>query len=93
MAPDGVQWTYEDGLEATEHRTWSEDSGLMEPCMFFDTAGHIRYNLPNAVKALESGKLVEFSYQVVDAGCTCSDNCGDIDVIGWTLLARIYENN
>lgn len=129
MAPDGVQWTYEAGLEATEHRTWSEDSGLMEPCMFFETAGHIRYNLPGAVEALEAGKLVEFSYQPVYIDAPkdidgraydpeyrdmyvydCDDyvsgvmmDSGELstdidqylidDVIGWTLLARVYETN
>ena len=99
-AGDYLGWTYSGGLDlscgnAGHAREWSR---VFEPFEYWDNAGHVRYNMPGAVEALERGKAVTFAYAVVtnsdlvwweerqtyiDAdGCTYTDN-----ITGWCVLA------
>lgn len=89
VAPaDGVFWTYDDGIVDSDGKRFDVDcvevSRCMEPCEFFATAEHIRYHMAESVEALEAGKPVSFSYQVVN-----SLECGE--PVGWCLIAKIWN--
>ena len=99
-AGDSIQWTYDGGMELPADIL--ENSRLHKPAEYYDGAHHIRYNLPAAVEALESGHAVTFAYTIVDAWCERGggaamiyhDNqvCTECDsygssCVGWVLLA------
>lgn len=94
MADDSVMWTYENGLEAG---TGAYDySRLHESYESYDSAGHIRYNLSQAVSALENeGKSVHFTYVVVDGYPSTPEDIEDDEngiydaVVGWALIAYV----
>ena len=95
MNTDDWQWSYDQGLMDTD--SVSETSRLMEHYEQFTDAGHIRYNMPESVKALENGQTVTFAYAVVrDADAIFDeetqefyDTDGDPtdDIAGWILTA------
>ena len=97
---DYLGWTYAGGLDlecgnAGHAREWTR---VFEPFEYWDNEGHVRYNLPEAVEALERGRTVTFAYAVVtdgdlvwweeqqtyvdDDGCRYDDN-----IMGWCVLA------
>ena len=86
-------WEYtEMGLDGPDH---FETTRLMESYESFDTAQHIRYNMPESVEALENGQAVEFAYAVVmDLDIDWGDDElnemyeGD-EVAGWLLVSQI----
>lgn len=95
-------YTVEDwhtGVE--EYLSWSYDNGLSVPAgaldysrthetyEHYEAAGHVRYNLPNAVEAIEEGTSVGFTYVVAEADCEDDDpeNCDGDHVAGWALIA------
>ena len=99
-AGDFLGWTYAGGLDlewgnAGHAREWSR---VFEPFEYWDNAGHVRYNLPEAVEALERGRTVTFAYAVVTNGDlvwweeqqTYVDDDGykyDDNITGWCVLA------
>ena len=99
-AGDYIGWTYAGGLDLAwgnaEHaREWTR---VFEPCEFWDNAGHVRYNLPEAVEALQAGHTVTFAYAIVeDMDCKWDEGKGahvdadgdthDDNVTGWAVLA------
>lgn len=97
IADDVVMWTYNGGLELP--RNISDHSPLHEPCEFYDSSEHVRYNLSNAVADLESGLPVAFTYLVVSTYPECErDECWDececdfSDLTtGWILASRTLD--
>ena len=93
-AGDSIPWTYDGGMELPADI--SDNSRLHDPAEYYDGAHHIRYNLPAAIEALESGHAVTFAYAIVE-DLNCFDGSGDAltecedcqcrRTIGWTLLA------
>ena len=89
---DDLGWTYSEGLDlewgnAGHAREWTR---VFEPFEYWDDAGHVRYNLPEAVEALERGRAVTFAYAVVtDVDLVWSEEqqTGEDDIIGWCVLA------
>lgn len=81
----GVDWP----ARADDH------SHLHEDYEYYETAGHIRYNLSAAVEALEGGQAVTFAYTIADAD-TCEhshpSDCECDLAVGWALLAAIHDN-
>ena len=93
-AGDSIPWTYDGGMELPADI--SDNSRLHDPAEYYDGAHHIRYNLPAAVEALESGHSVTFAYALVeDRNCfdgsgdelTECENCECDRTVGWALLA------
>lgn len=91
-------WTRSDGTEFGFDSL--DESRLHAEYESYDNAGHIRYNLPAAVAALESGRAVGFGYAVAEELCGGGDapeahensqclNCdgGGTVVVGWHLIA------
>jgi hypothetical protein len=90
-APDSVLWTYEGGadLSGIPHAI-IDFSRTMEPWERFDTAQHVRLNLPVAVDAIEAGESVGFTYIVTEAICLDPDICDDgYHLVGWLLVATL----
>lgn len=90
---ESVRWTYENGAELP---TGTIDASRTHASYeFYETAAHIRYNLDNAVEAIEEGTSVGFTYVIADADCECDDYdaetgyCGDDGdhTVGWLLIA------
>lgn len=97
---DDLGWTYAGGLDlewgnAGHAREWTR---VFEPFEYWDDAGHVRYNLPGAVEALERGRAVTFAYAVVansdlawdDDSQEYADADGttyDDNAVGWIVLA------
>lgn len=79
----GVDWP----ARADDH------SRMHEPCESYATAEHIRYNLGDAVEALEAGQVVTFAYAIIDAvACDEHEHLGECEcdrTAGWALLAAI----
>ena len=96
-AGDSIQWTYDGGMELPGGIL--DNSRLHYPAEYYDGAHHIRYNLPAAVEALESGHAVTFAYAIVE-DLNCFDGSGDVltecedcqcdRTVGWVLLAYDY---
>ena len=96
-AGDSIPWTYDGGMELPADI--SDNSRLHDPAEYYDGAHHIRYNLPAAIEALESGHAVTFAYAIVE-DLNCFDGSGDAltecedcqcrRTIGWVLLAYDY---
>lgn len=79
-----VYWTYADGMELDGRRV-IDYSRVHEPGEYYDTAAHIRYNLADAITALEEGTPVNFQYVV------CDDINAEEDedpTVGWALIAH-----
>lgn len=92
-AGDPIPWTHDGGMELPADI--SENSRLHEPAEYYDGAHHIRYNLPAAVEALESGHAVTFAYAIVEnRNCfggywyelTECETCECDPTVGWALL-------
>ena len=96
-AGDSIQWTYDGGMELPADI--SDNSRLHDPAEYYDHAQHLRFNLPAAIEALESGHAVTFAYAIVE-DLNCFDGSGDVltecedcqcdRTIGWVLLAYDY---
>lgn len=95
MNTDDWLWTYDQGLMDTD--SVSEASRLMDHYEHFSSPHHIRYNMPESVKALENGQTVTFAYAIVRDDDAIFDEetqefydaDGDPtdDVAGWILTA------
>lgn len=95
MNTDDWRWTYDQGLMDTD--SVSETSRLMDHYEYFDSSQHIRYNMPESVKALENGQTVTFAYAVVyDDDAVFDEETQEFydadgdptdDVAGWILTA------
>lgn len=82
---------------------WPEDildhSREHDPAEYYDMAAHVRYNLNDAVGALEAGRAVTFGYVVIDTVCEDGSEgdheaqvCLECDghgytTTGWALVA------
>ena len=94
---DEWEWTYAGGI--ADRDSVSETSRLHESYESYDAADHIRYNMPDAVEALEDGKVVTFAYAVVEdvdhrereweAG---NGDEYETEYAGWILAARWDED-
>ena len=79
-------WSYRDGIDLPAGTI--DHSRTHEAYEFYDNAGHIRYNLPNAVEAIEDGQAVGFTYVIAEADCEDDvDECDDDHLAGWALIA------
>lgn len=97
---DGWTWTYEDGVR--DQDSAGEVSRLFDPSETIVTAGHVRYNLPDTVVALERGARVDFAYALVyDADVTWdedkqqhydADGHPADDIAGWVMASNIWED-
>lgn len=89
---DGVEWP----LDALDRST------KYEPANYYDNAGQIKYNLPAAAAALESGESVSFHYYMISMACESTDPdyaeyhedglCKECEgygysITGWALVA------
>lgn len=93
-AGDSIPWTYGGGMELPADI--SDNSRLHDPAEYYDHAQHLRFNLPTAIEALESGHAVTFAYAIVE-DLNCFDGSGDAltecedcqcdRTVGWVLLA------
>lgn len=96
-AGDSIPWTYDGGMELPADI--SDNSRLHDPAEYYDHAQHLRFNLPTAIEALESGHAVTFAYAIVE-DLNCFDGSGDAltecedcqcdRTVGWVLLAYDY---
>lgn len=80
-----VAWSRGTGMDLAENVL--DNSRVHASFEYYSTAGHIRYNLADAVEALENGETVAFHYVFVD------DVAGDFEDdpnVGWALLAYQY---
>ena len=96
-AGDSIPWTYDSGMELPADI--SDNSRLHDPAEYYDHAQHLRFNLPAAIEALESGHAVAFAYALVkNHNCfdgsknelTKYENCECDRIKGWALLAYDY---
>jgi len=83
-----VAWAYETGAQVGDVLDHSRTHEAYER---YETAGHIRYNLPVAVETIEEGIPVGFTYAVAEAECLDEveegDQCGEDHTAGWVLIA------
>ena len=95
-------WTYDHGPELegdTGHVI--EFTRTHETCESYDSATHVRFNLADAVEAIESYRTVGFTYVIADAYCddecethdtasgerVCDCECSYDHTAGWLLVA------
>lgn len=82
-----VPWSYDDGPTVPSEAV--DYSRTHEPYEYYETASHVRYNLPTAVEAIEAGQAVGFTYVITEAACE-DDNpeeCMEDHAAGWLLIA------
>lgn len=94
-ATDDWEWTYEDGVR--DRDSVSETSRLHDAYETYKYEEHVRYNMPDAVDALERGIAVDFAYAVVrDANAVYDDESGEYvdedgeptdEYAGWIAVA------
>ena len=91
-----LPWSYERGIELPGGVDVLDHSRTHEAYETYTDAGHIRYNLADAVAALEAGTAVGFTYIVAEAECEdMADDereagmyeCGGDHAAGWALIA------
>lgn len=87
-----LPWSYEDGLTLPDGVL--DHSRLHESYETYTEAGHVRYNLPGAVEAIENGEAVGFTYVIGEAECEDDpdgtlypDGCPFDHAAGWALIA------
>lgn len=92
---DTVYWTSEGGMQGLDEAL--DNSRVHEAYEYYETSGHIRYNLPEAVEELEAGNPVGFTYVIVDHAepdcnndwnlCEEHGECQCEQTVGWALVA------
>lgn len=95
--PDGhVMWTHADGAALPDNA--SDHSRVHETYESYTRAGHIRYNLPEAVEALAEGKPVTFAYVEAISYPETAEDIADAEAglydgtVGWMLIAHIHTD-
>ena len=92
--PDDLPWDYRTGIDVPDGVT--ECTRAFEPCEFWDSAAHVRYNLSESVAAIEAGRAISFQWlPLYSESETAEDIADDADGlydghVGWAMITRDY---